>query len=445
MAENLYISFLGTGNYGEVSYFPIENDSEKCITNRFIQVAVSELYCRPSWGSNYRSLVLCTQDAEKKHWNDLCPQLTNPELISIGEPYDINAMWELFAQISELVGEHDKIIFDITHSFRHIPMLLTIQIQYLMQIKKIELKGVYYGNFEARDRSQAPPRAPIIDLSPMFSLYQWTTAIHLFEHAGISDDLCELTQDKISPILRETRGQDENAQALRGLTKTIQEFTRAVQSVRSLDLVEPHPARLDDSRARRIGIDYDRAIKKPLEGIAENFIRPLAPVLSQLRDTFKPFKTGDAMNILYAANWARQHGQIQSAYTLLQEGCITILSRHFDSELIEILGTQATELEKRKAMSTAIHSQRTNRQTTNAGYKPEVYTKLQELGRKIKEVCPDLISNFDILTQRRNDLNHAGSGTDNPAHYESFVKDFERLYDGCSENIGRLQRKGVSL
>src|SRR5690606_7835290 len=70
------------------------------------------------------------------------------ENIGIPEGHNEEELWEIFKTILDQLEEGDEIILDITHSFRYLPMLTFIIINYARIVKKCSLKAVYYGAFE---------------------------------------------------------------------------------------------------------------------------------------------------------------------------------------------------------------------------------------------------------------------------------------------------------
>ncbi|GIV28182.1 MAG: hypothetical protein KatS3mg027_1996 [Bacteroidia bacterium] len=72
---------------------------------------------------------------------------------------------------------------DTTHSFRSLPLVLLQVIQYFSWIHndKIQIKGIYYGMLEVINELGY---APIIDLSSIWNIQQWTQAAYDFQNYG---------------------------------------------------------------------------------------------------------------------------------------------------------------------------------------------------------------------------------------------------------------------
>ena len=161
-----YFSILGTSLYEPVVYqFPEQIREKK--EQEFVQIAMleelSELLCEDG-----KISIFLTQSARKMNWNDrlytekdvtfaqrwvstkkqsVCErqkksgmksilQVEYPELyaktkeINICDASTEEQIWSVFETIYNTIEEGDEIYFDITHSFRSIPMLALTIINY---------------------------------------------------------------------------------------------------------------------------------------------------------------------------------------------------------------------------------------------------------------------------------------------------------------------------
>ena len=91
--------------------------------------------------------------------------------IAVAEDLDPRKMWNWFERLFEHIQEEENVIFDVTHGYRAYSVVVSSAIDLLVTAKRITLRGVLYGNFEA-DRA-APP---IVDLSSFFTVAQWADA-----------------------------------------------------------------------------------------------------------------------------------------------------------------------------------------------------------------------------------------------------------------------------
>ena len=254
MARKLFISVLGTGLYEKSVY--TQGDFKSSET-RFIQQATLELIgCKETWTEEDRVCILLTDKAKELNWevssrkhphtkeeiayeglNTLLQRMNlRPQImpISICDGKNEDEMWKIFQTTFELIQDGDELYFDLTHSFRYLPMLILVLGNYAKFLKNIRIAHISYGNYEARNEEGSP----IVDLLPLTVLQDWTFAAADFLHNGRSEQLTQLTQQVFKPILRDTRGEDQQAQALRSFSDTLNNITDNLQMCRGLNITK---------------------------------------------------------------------------------------------------------------------------------------------------------------------------------------------------------------
>ena len=190
MARKVFISFLGSNNYLE-TYYSLEDEKSKRPV-RFIQEDLVKRLCN-EWTKDDRILIFCTDDSKTKNWlNDghgdeklegleyRLKSLKLPiqiEMTEISEGFSEEEIWSIFNSVYGKLQEEDEIYFDVTHSFRSIPLFSTILFNYAHYLKRTNLVGVYYGAFEklgpaymVRHIPVEERIAPIIDLTSIVRL-----------------------------------------------------------------------------------------------------------------------------------------------------------------------------------------------------------------------------------------------------------------------------------
>lgn len=85
----------------------------------------------------------------------------------------------------------NEISFDITHSFRSLPVYNLVLLNYFRQISKyrISIAHVYYGNFDIKRENNDV--APVVDLKDMMKMMDMTNAVHEFSSTGNSISLID--------------------------------------------------------------------------------------------------------------------------------------------------------------------------------------------------------------------------------------------------------------
>ncbi len=402
----VYLSFLGTNDYVECHY--VLGGQESPLV-RFVQEAIVGLCCR-EWSQEDRLVFFLTPEAALKNWEDghftdpqgrpkpglhRCLQALKPaatiQPIMIVEGKSEKDIWQLFETVLKQIKPQDQVIFDITHAFRSIPLLAMVILGYAQVIKKVRIEGIYYGAFEVlgpvpevRRMPPAERRAPIFDLTPFSALLDWTLAIDRFLGTGDARRVCELAQSRVRPILKEARGQDQEAQAIRRLAGLLEDFTKNLSTCRG-QKISGNVASLQHALAVTAYPDL---------------LPPLKPLLYQLSKKVQGFTGQAVQDGLQAARWCLEHNLIQQGLTILQETLIT----HFVTQG----GFDPKVKKQRDLASQAAHIFRNTIEPsawrTPAADHPEIVQ--QHLA--YFQGHPDLVEVFCNLSQARNDINHAG-------------------------------------
>ncbi len=261
MMSKVLFAFLGTADYLPCNY--LLNGRE--INNvRFVQEAIASLLCK-DWTEEDRIVIFLTEDACSRNWTDNSQIDPNGKILqreglkSRLESLNLKAeihqkdvpngqseseIWEIFDIVFNQINSDDEVIFDITHSFRSLPLLVTIILNYARILKKIKIRGMYYGAFESlgtlhdvkkidiEDRN-----APIFDLTSFIYLFNWTSAIDDFLTYGDAKDINLLTNEEMAAILKDTKGKDIGAQNLQKLGVQLNKFSELIQTSRGLSII----------------------------------------------------------------------------------------------------------------------------------------------------------------------------------------------------------------
>lgn len=99
--------------------------------------------------------------------------------------YGINEdeLWSNFdkyLQIMNNISKDDEVYLDITHSFRSLSLMSFVMSEFCANTRdyNLNIKGVYYGMFEASKKSEdGRTIAPIVNLKMFFELLEWSKAI----------------------------------------------------------------------------------------------------------------------------------------------------------------------------------------------------------------------------------------------------------------------------
>ena len=86
----------------------------------------------------------------------------------------------------------DRLLVDITHGFRHVPMLASAAASYVGRARRATVEAIYYGALE-----MTPPggAAPVLELPVLGELDAWGAALAQLQATGDAADLASLCTD----------------------------------------------------------------------------------------------------------------------------------------------------------------------------------------------------------------------------------------------------------
>ncbi len=81
--------------------------------------------------------------------------------------------------MADQVPPRSRVSLDVTHGFRHLPMLALLSALHLQVTREADITGLYYGAFDF-DTGEAP----VYDLSGLLAIADWVGALHTFDKDG---------------------------------------------------------------------------------------------------------------------------------------------------------------------------------------------------------------------------------------------------------------------
>ncbi|MEE0912703.1 MAG: TIGR02221 family CRISPR-associated protein [Paludibacteraceae bacterium] len=412
MARKVFISVLGTGFYGKCKYTRGEYNSVKASETRFIQQSTLEYLNVYDWSKNDAAIFLLTSKAKSQNWNReiksrvnfstkeeeeylgleyVLEQMNLPveiRPVDIVDGKDEDEMWEIFNTLFNELKDGDELYFDLTHSFRYIPMLVLVLGNYSKFLKNVTIKSITYGNYEAREDNNAP----IVDLLPLSALQDWTYAAGQFLENGNVSRLQHLCNEELKPILREAKGSDLEATNLKKFINTLADVIDERVTCRGMSIIKS---------------ESFRKMKNVSDKLETTKIEPLNPVFDKIKKSMVSFDENENIkNGFSAAVWCFKNGLLQQSATILQEFVITfVCSRH---------GIQIDDEGKRDWVTSAFAIKCNNlaEKDWRLNKEPEVAEIQKE---RIKQILADdlfasrdFVNAFVSLSEVRNDYNHSG-------------------------------------
>ncbi len=443
--SSTFISFLGASDYLPCNYQSPGDHQETCLTP-YVQEALVRLVMKPIQETD-TILVFLTRDARSRNWehgssgkglekrlNELKKEYSfHMEGIDIPDIRDEDGIWEVFNIVANAIPENTCLILDITHAFRFLPMLGVILLNYLRFTKGIQTGGIFYGAFEKlgnpRQLETMPLDArlvPIIDLTPFDYIMRFSNAADDFVNFGTSGPLSGILMETATPALRNSRGADTQARALRNLSQKLDIVSLSLATNRGLAIYEG-----------KIFEGLREAIGQVKEHEPERLLEALLPVLRRVENKISGFKKDDIRNGLEAARWCLEHRLIQQGITILQETMVTLAGaragvphdqrtwRLFTAGAIRLKGERGTGTEYKELREDL----RQNAEELDREKALSLWNSLDQPDFK------DFFRVYMMLTEYRNFINHGGTLADDRIQPEEFTRKLDEALERVSDIV----------
>jgi CRISPR-associated DxTHG motif protein len=388
MARKVFISFLGNSKYKECVYKDQQSQMDTGVV-KYIQHGLVKLYCK-NWTKEDKVFIFLTVAAAESNWQELYEHLNSLNYaVSIHPIFDVpegsneTELWGIFEKVYYQLQPEDKIVFDITHSFRSLPMLGMVLSNYARFLLKTDVVRVCYGAFEKlgaafnidhRIPNPVDRIVPIVDLTSLVQLQKWTSAADIFINYGKGHRINELLNEPIEE-----------------LNFVLNNFATSRGGQLAL------------------GNQFETLKNKMINLRTTALIKPFQPIIQKIENKIRPFETCEPtelnkmiQNTLQAVKWCIDHNLTQQGFTLLQEGIVTIV--------LTELGKDFQEKSYRNIASSCftIWDKPQDKWKGEAGDQPELtqlFLQRTELFCKINSKRNPYFAKISIF---RNDLNHAG-------------------------------------
>ncbi|ACL23978.1 TIGR02221 family CRISPR-associated protein [Chloroflexus aggregans] len=349
-------------------------------------------------------------------------QAASIQAVRIPDGRDDAELWRIFQAVVDVIEPNAAVVFDITHGFRSLPFLSFLAAAYLRKVKSIQLKHVFFGNFEMRDQSVTPHRTPVLDLTNFVELLDWMVGADLFVRFGDARDLATLlhTQHNRGKPDPKTASKDEmaawNNSPIKATAKNLTKVSKALRVVRPADAMQASAQIMQQLPA--------------VEHEIGTLAVPFMPLAQQIIDNFRPIALGkteqvDPLRILQTelnlVGWYLDRGQVFQAVALAREWLVSwVMVQLGKSDILEKAERQLVE----QMLGEAVQAQR-------GGTGAEIPVDLNAIP-SLKEV----INLYNQLGDLRNDLMHAGKRKQ-PQGAQRVEECAKRLYESL-QNTCRL-------
>ncbi len=102
------------------------------------------------------------------------------ELVLIPYGRDEAAQVDLLANLAARVGQGEQVVLDITHGFRHLPLLALVAARYLSHVRQAVVSDIYYGALEMT----ADGVTPVVKLDGLLRMLDWVEALAAHDASG---------------------------------------------------------------------------------------------------------------------------------------------------------------------------------------------------------------------------------------------------------------------
>lgn len=123
-----------------------------------------------------------TEEMLVEHAHRLSAKLGHPvECQLIPYARDEAEQTAILAELADAISENERLVLDVTHAFRHLPMLALVAARYLKHVRHVEVADIYYGALE-----MTPPEGetPVLRLGGLLKMLDWVDALATYEKDG---------------------------------------------------------------------------------------------------------------------------------------------------------------------------------------------------------------------------------------------------------------------
>lgn len=484
-----FISVLGTSNYEPVSY------DGKDVTS-FVQIALLQKFHDKLSDGDSKITFFLTKKAKEDNWENReysekerermnnWPESIRPvseqkeglssqikrkfpdlaehvETVDIPEGKNETEIWSIFQNIYQCLRKKDQIIFDITHSFRSIPMLAIAAINYAGVMKDCSLNGIYYGAYEAstKDPLTGIKQASVFDLTVYNEILSWTHAADTLKKYGDPREITDVVKNPEKMRYMNKAERKEWGPITNHVTamKTMTEALFACRGA-SPDVVEGRKAASSSIMKAYSDVKKTRDEIKEKPKNSEK-IFPLYELLNEAESSFSDFDVKENYQAgLAAIEWYIKNGMIQQGYTALEETTKTFLCSYYGLDGMNRDNREGIVGDAMKAMArymekmglTAENAEKLDREQVWRCIYNDIFDaseherKTENQWKKIELIIETLpfayAKNIHEIGDTRNDINHFGMRA-KPLSADKLKKKLSEEFEKLKVEINEMQEQ----
>lgn len=334
-------------------------------------------------------------------------QILNP-VFQIPEGKTREELFALFEVIYNEIQNGDEIYFDITNSFRFMPMMVMTILNYAQTLKGIKVQGIYYGEYDPKAYDFKTNRSmPILDISMFQNIVDLAKASEVFVKNGIAEPLMEATKKSCNT---------PELSAIKNEMLWLDILTKEIQCGRG---------KYQDNGKKSIQTGYKTLKDKmvDLHHIEDGYSKIISPLMDYVHQNVSRFDTSNSVEIgLATVEWCIQYNQIQQGFTALEETCTTLACKLYEED-----ETDPDIREKVKGLMMKVASKNT--------------LKLEK--EAILKILPEKFIQLSAnVSQQRNSINHFGydKASENGTEFKTFHKTIKKFARELQEIYSSVQK-----
>lgn len=98
----------------------------------------------------------------------------------IDQARDEAAQANVLLELAARLPHGTRVVLDVTHAFRHLPMLALVAARYLAKLRSVTVEDIYYGALEMT----VDELTPVLRLGGLLRMLDWVDALSAYEHGG---------------------------------------------------------------------------------------------------------------------------------------------------------------------------------------------------------------------------------------------------------------------
>jgi CRISPR-associated DxTHG motif protein len=272
---------LGTGRYEPTAYV----HEGLAVETRFAAQALRQFHdARFPDTPIDRAVVLVTEGARRENWVDHegrlgletlwrsepCPLAKR----DMPDPEGEAQFWDLFEALAAEVGDGDRVLLDITHGFRTMPLVAMLAVAYLRAVRRdVEVVMIGYGQYVP---GVSP--TPYLDLAPFVSLLDWTQAVQQLRLHGDAERLAALLKARQGAAYKASREQGWAVPRLKSVATALERLALGIQTLRYEEFTGA--ARTLDDALGQLG-EADRHAARPFMEVADALRAEVSPLAAR--------------------------------------------------------------------------------------------------------------------------------------------------------------------